>query len=306
MSIDQIHDKLIKYLLDSGMLARHLKPGNSDFYPVIVGGVNVSRCAMLQPKAKKLLGQLSLHDIDIGFVIRQEITDNSHELVQMAHDARMKFLTALIYDDEFVRFVRGFAEQNNTFIWLSINMYQPIFEFIGKVRLVSLHAKYKLEDGSTVSRELIDTSILSNYADKSDLLYPVYIGRSLVNPIPYFKQAGLPYATCNFIFFDTVRVLSENLGFLRDGTADLRRQQKVIKYIAKFCIMYSQVKRLKGNTEFKKILAIYKEARQVMMNKEISLPEYKGEVEKLKYALEKHTTLKEIQNAIVGLEHGST
>lgn len=302
MSIDLIHDKLIKYLLDSGMLARHLKPGNSDFYPVIVGGVNVSRCAKLQPKAKKLLGQLSLRDIDIGFVIRKKITDNSHQLVQMAHEERMKFLTTLIYDDEFVSFIKTFAEQNKTFIWLYINMYQPIFDFIGKVRLVSLHAKYKLDDGSTVSKELIDTSILSNYADKSDMLYPNYIGKHLVNPIPYFKQYGLPYATCNFIFFDTVRVLSENLAFLRDGTADFRRQQKVIKYIAKFCIMYSQVKRLRGNAEFQKIQAIYKEAREVMMNKEISLPEYKGVVEKLKYALEKHTTLKEIQNAISGLE----
>ena len=303
VQIDRMHDRLIKELIDKGFLAKHLELAcakQTDFYPVLVGGVNIKRCASLEPKAKRLLGKLGTNDIDISFVVSKFVRDNSDPIVQTAHSARLNFLTNLLYDPEFVAFVKQFGERRQTAVMLSVNMPQPVFEFIERVKLTSIIVKYKNAD-CLVEKGLIDTTIISNYADKTDMLYPKYIGKALRDPIPYIMMKNLPFATCNFIFYDTVRVLSETLLTLHDGSNDQRKQLKVIKYIAKFCIMYTQVNKIKNDDEFESIKRVYEQAREEMVKTEIDLPQYKQLVHKLKAALEKHTNFKQIEAAVTSI-----
>jgi hypothetical protein len=166
-------------------------------YPVIVGGTSVSHC----------VPSVTISDIDIVFALVPE--NPSAVMVQTVMENRDKLIHDIIHDPHVSSYNLGVRET-----------YKNHPEYaVSAIKLVRL----------TWENDVIfDTSVQSAKTNRVWNFYSKFIGKQLVNPIPYKKENGVLYATCGFAKYDALRILLFSI-----EAGDRERIKKYLnKYVA--------------------------------------------------------------------------
>jgi hypothetical protein len=181
-----------------------------DYYPVIVGGADVDRCAKVDFRP--------VTDIDMKFIATNISTVNEYEIAFVRDECIGKILS--MYDEK----------KPKDFPNLVAGKVSKVYSFRVPVHIEG--------DKKAV---IIDTSVIGQ--QKEFMLQYKYINysrwiktknESLL--VPFEMVNNLPWADCAWVYIDTVRMLMVSL---RDYThTDVKSQKlylitKVIKYIGK-------------------------------------------------------------------------
>lgn len=324
--MDTYHSILIHKLLDDGIIGSHLKHAfRKQFYPVVVGGTNVVRCAALSPKARRIVGSVYSNDIDIKFVILKHIDNNEDPIVAKAHDVRMQFIDSLLHDIRVTNAIQQitskhpglqikFAVTDMSDVKITPDMSpekQQAIDMLLRHIVVSIQAQYYMNGVLVRKAALLDTALYSSFAEDMFSNYQTFFDHPLRHPIPFFMASdNTPYATCGWSYYDTVRMLmlsSERYKSFPNGTYDKRfHYMKFLKYLAKFIVFYVQINRLKDEHKFKELKHLYKQAKTVLSTNDIKdktitdlTPAQKKLVHKISQQLKQKTNLTSLEKALL-------
>ena len=222
------------------------------YYPVVIGGFDVMRCL---GKNSKFLEALSTSDIDLDFVIRprhdKSVKQYDKAMLQV-NAARLQLADHMISDQELQAKIQVHMPGSR----LTRDEFQ---DPTGKVvyRLVLYHHESRYV--------LIDLSIFSS-ANASH--FGMYNKKSK-NPIPYIIYKGVPFATCNYVYYDTLRMLEWSRAQLEVSTLSdksiLFFFNKVLKYVLKYCALHIVLKEksAKHLHLFDETIKIYQEVKEI-------------------------------------------
>ena len=214
-------------------------------YPVIVGGATVARCIKRNPRTRALVTQSFSKDIDMPFVMAPCATKAA------AHQVRMSFLK------ELEQVLSPFLERHKTpnTIRLRINdiaVYKKTLR-VHKLALVTVHLDfYDAQNQKKIaSHVLLDCPLYAPWSVEDYGHYERILkqGSSAFGRVPQQKpmarmvpfvrdKSGVLYATCNFVYYDTVRMLLWYKKSMGEASAGSRAHEfakdKYHRYIAKF------------------------------------------------------------------------
>lgn len=274
LNLEHIHSRLLHMLVDGGLLARHItKHPLKNVYPVVVGGINVMRCARLHTKATMLLGSIYKHDIDIKYVISKRILNNDNATVRRTHNARMSFINGLLDDPVLQSSIHDVAKRVpglDIKLVVEDKLDSP-HEVVKRIMVVSVRVNYYVNGELALQKTLMDTGLYTTFSQKYFNSYHTFFLKEMVQPIPYITKKGIPYATCGWAYYDTIRMLVVSGDAYRsaidNNDTDEQRQQlfmKYVKYLAKFVVLYTQMNQLKGGEHYKKLKELYDSAQGIL------------------------------------------
>lgn len=273
--IEELHNRLLKLFVDGGVIGRHIKKYiKPDFYPVLIGGINVVRCAALEPGARALIGSLYSNDIDIKFVIMKPVQDHEDAAVVAAHEARMAFVADIMNDNKMVASVRRVVDKMNAGHGDKIEVHMSLEDFrtkehegVKRNMMVNIKAEYIVNGKKVGSHAIIDTGIFSTYSQEDFVSYQKFFQNELRRPIPFYVYKGIPFATCGWAYYDTVRMLVlYGQRYEEANTPKEKRWQfnKVLKYVVKFSVLFTQINRLRNDANYEKITRVYKRSKELL------------------------------------------
>lgn len=272
-----LHKKLIDTLLNRVLgkyMSRYIKSGQ--YYPVVVGGQNVLRCASLTDKSNKLIEGVFSTDIDLEFVIMKPIGSLDDRMIQTVNDVRLKLLTDVLNDEELVNTLHS-IETDNYSIGLFVNlrldndmMNLPEDHEAAPARVIRIRAEYFIGYEMQHSIVLMDTSLYSTLSRRKAFnSYQRFFKDKLNKPVPTVKAHGVLYGTCGHAFYDTVRMLDFYAREL-DGANNSKRLRMIfVKYanlIAKFVALYSLLNNIKNDQHYNEIQKLYMSVREILID----------------------------------------
>jgi hypothetical protein len=283
--LELVHSKLIQLFVDGGLLARHIGTRaqdvghgqatpmrrNHEIYPVVIGGVNVLRCAKLNVRAIALLGRLYKNDIDIKFVVKGKVKDNDVHVMKRAHLMRMRFIDGLLADGAVERHIANVARRvKGLEIKLIVeDKTGAPREAVRRSMVVSIRAEYRVAGTLRLKKVLMDTGMYTTFSQDYFDSYHAFFMKELSLPIPYYVSRGVPFATCGWAYYDTVRMLvvcgDAYRAALEIGDVGEQRYQfvKYTKYLGKFAVLYTQVNKLRGDDDYERIKTLYTSAQDI-------------------------------------------
>lgn len=248
--IDMIHVKLRNAVLRR-LLKQSIRSVNDlckkhHCYIAVVGGVALERCVQGAPKAQRYLRQVIPEDIDIVFVVRHSLSGTSKEAVRRrvkrVSEIRDMFLQDLAdraqawLDASANNEINQINQINET-----QNMRVAIDNSLSKVRAIEWARIISLVtiDGNGVQRTLLDTKILDQVAirEAHNNIVGVRNATRSVDVVPYNQVDGVKYATCEFVYHDTVRMLSERLEYFAQKRT-VYALIKLYRHLLKFMSLY--------------------------------------------------------------------
>lgn len=312
--LELAHSRLLHEFVDGGLLSRHLKKHiTKDVYPVVIGGINVMRCAKLHAKAAAILGKLYKNDLDVKFVVAKHVADNNDSIIKHTHDMRMRFINDILTDKSLDKHLKRAAGDELIEIRLVLDDKRDVpRESVRRTMLVCLRAEYYIGGEKVYKKTFMDTGMYTTFSQDYFDKYHVFFMKVINRPIPYYMNNNIPFATCGWAYYDTVRMLVICGGAyskaLADGDVDEQKYQfvKYIKYLSKFAVLYTQVNRLKGDSDYEKMKELYESARSILNRYElVSLKDIKALSSKDKKAvqaivgtLQQRTNLTNLEKAI--------
>jgi hypothetical protein len=249
------------------------------YYPVIVGGININRCLSREPKGAKLIDSIFSSDIDIDFVIVRPIEhldvggyEDPPAYVEV-HEARMSFLREISSDPLVKLMISEYKKTEGLDITLHIDdsMLQKKEWRVYKVRLVSMRFKISKDEDDRGPKEVLYSEVLVDspiYASDNSTNFKLYrrFLPKLKNPIPYYIHNKVPFATCNFIYYDTVRMMIYYSNALK-VSATVKDKHfnfiKYVRYVMKFTMLYLLINDVALKKEAS-IKSIYEEAKNIL------------------------------------------
>lgn len=256
MNASTVHNDVLDFILHKLLPKTLIKYNAPDVFPVIIGGLDVTRCTRGYDS--------NINDIDIKFIV--DTNDYQDNKVYKAHTFRMDFL------NELQQLYSELAPANFPKIYIS-----KLF------RIYSWRVEFGfLEDDK--KHVLIDTSIVISTEPKlSTINLFRYSKDNLLNKITKLNieyKNNVPYADCDWVYYDTIRMLNTNVLEYNSATKASQKKyyaQKVIKYLAKASamnVLYLKNKKMKGF--FNKVVKLNKqELPDKGINIGILLNEYK-------------------------------
>lgn len=246
---------------------------------VVIGGVSVEMCANMDEHAKYFLHNVFSEDVDIKIVSTK---DNYKEKV---HKLRMKFLTLIKTSLEEI--IKQYDERIQ--VRIDDNLMYHKIEKVRTAMVVSVAIDYYDKSNQVVTYPLLDTSLFSK---SSTSHYDVYkrILHTKAN-VPFYTKDNVNYASCEYMMFDTCRMLIDKANYLREKRS-MFALMKFTKYVIKFMSLYILVG--KRNKQMpKELLNIYHRAYRVLQKINVFKIEHGfKEMHNIKYNEKyiKHTT----------------
>jgi hypothetical protein len=115
------------------------------------------------------------------------------------------------------------------------------------------------------SEVLVDSPIYASDNSTNFKLYRRFLPK-LKNPIPYYIHNKVPFATCNFIYYDTVRMMIYYSNALK-VSATVKDKHfnfiKYVRYVMKFTMLYLLINDVALKKEAS-IKSIYEEAKNIL------------------------------------------
>lgn len=239
------------------------------YYPVIVGGINVNRCLSSKPKSKALIDEVFSSDIDVDFVIMENIQENDDDpkIFKKVHVARMKFLKQVVMDAQVQSYITQFKAKTGLTIQLEIDdsFLQKKELRVYKVRLVMMRFNVHNERGEKVYSNVIVDCPLYTSQNTNYMLYKRFVP-NLQKPIPYYVHNNVPFATCNFVYYDAIRMMIYYSNQLKSNNDAKERHfnfVKYVRYVMKFTMLYLLINRVSLDKE-QTIKGIYEEVKQIL------------------------------------------
>jgi hypothetical protein len=183
-------------------------------YPVVLGGVDVMRCAK---------GQGSTSDIDIKFVVCPRVLGPDDVIFQQAISIRDRFIAEVF---ELGKEALALALGTNSTIELTMGDTD--------LKILTQRKAIYITYLSTGTKEvIIDTGIFSDYSvEMFDQFHNFFNFAS----VPTIFVDHIPYATCSWTLVDTVRMLKAS----KDKGLHIKFwRNKYVKYLSKFALMYN-------------------------------------------------------------------
>lgn len=309
-NIEEIHSQVLAVYMDKGGISRYIRKYFArDYYPVLIGGINVKRCADMEPKARELIGSLYTHDIDIKFVIVKDIIDNTDPAVVAAHEARLRFVNEVSTDEISLSAVRSIEK---AYKGLRINlkiheMKKTRNEILRRNIMINFNAEYYIDGVHVGTKEIIDTGIYSNYSQEEIMSYRKFFANELNRPIPFYVHKGIPYATCGWAYYDTIKMLvlyGQRYETASDPKERRYQFEKLLKYIGKFLVLYTQLNRIRGDSKFDNIKRVYVRSKWLLkklsFQTDATIPRRKKQVmEELLNELDNNTDVTRLKEILI-------
>lgn len=271
----EMHKLFLNTLLNSTFPKCMGKTTSKHFYPVIVGGQNVMRCAKQTEASRRLIEEILSSDIDLEYVVMQPLTNLDDPILEQVHAARMKLIDEVLKDRDLTSTIRG-LERDNAEVGLMINLRAddsmlalPESHEAYPARVVRIRADYYVGYELQHSIVLVDTGIYSNLSRrKAYYLYQRFFDDADSKPVPTVTVNGVTYGTCSHAFYDTVRMLDFYAKEMNQATSGKRMRTLFVKYanyIAKFVALYSLLNNIKDDKHYKDIYKIYTTVKGILV-----------------------------------------
>lgn len=356
--MERIHSRILKELVDARepLLAKHFiksnfwqaqqdrresehlrsVPGTAlaeplDVYPVVIGGANIMRCSKLSPMAKKMVGTIHKNDLDIKWVITAPIANNKDILAVKAHLARMHFIESVMADPTIHARISAIAAKLSDGK-VSVKLEARDQTRVGPRMLRNalmwvIYATYIDTATNTpiATKELVDTGLYSSFSQE------FFHGTrnhnrknhktAYTETVPVYVHKGVPFATCGWSYYDTVRMLvlyGQRYRKVASNPTAIRDRRwmylRYIKYLAKFTVLYTQINRINESPELTTLYESVKRqlgrSAQIMKGENAKIAKRSDLTEKerrimasLLEMLEGKTNMRQLEAAISKGEH---
>jgi hypothetical protein len=218
---------------------------------VVIGGVSVEMCADMDEDARHFLHNVFSEDVDIKIVATKDINKKK------IHKLRMNFLTEIKLSLE--TFIKDYTSER---IQVRIDdslMYHKI-DKVRSAMVVSVAVDYYDKNNEYVSYPLLDTSLFSKTSTAHYDVYKKILHTKVI--VPFYTKDNVNYASCEYMMFDTCRMLIEKANYLREKRS-MFALMKFTKYVIKFMSLYVLVG--KNNKQMpKELMNIYHRAYKVL------------------------------------------
>lgn len=284
--IDKVHASLIRsfmknvlphymknYVLQNERIVNGKIKNEILVCPLIVGGVNIQRCASLSPAASKLVKQMRVNDIDIKFLMGRNCT--KYKSIDEVDTMRREFISEIFSKNPHLNMAIEKARLPPSIKVSFKTSYRfadplPPDESVKqkheKIRLhrlayvdaVYFDSKSKKELGSA---RFMDTTLFGYEINADAYLKHVKAMKKEANysivdkqvdlikipGIPIYIHRGIYYGSCMWNYLDTVRMLDIYAEIVSDPSLNtnvkdqLYNLEHFVKYLAKFIVMYIHI-----------------------------------------------------------------
>lgn len=290
-SFEERYSRVRDYILHK-VLGRYMsKHKNRSYYPVVVGGTNINRCLRLSPHTRKLLDSLFSSDVDLDFVI---VNDNVP--IDVVHQKRMLFLYDVLNDVGLNSYLKRLG---NVRLRLDDKTIHMKHLRVSKMMLVTLKLESFNDFGHVLDSKTIMDCPLYHKGNVEDFRLYARFFPKLKLPIPYITHKGVFYATCGYIYYDTVRMMLYYSRELRIDNDEFN-YKKLARYIIKFSALYLLMNKLDGDKDpnYKNIVVIYEATKKLLQDMEAVRKRNNEDLYKLIKKLSAQTDLKDLQAII--------
>lgn len=307
MNVDAFHVKIVQFVSDN-VIPKAMTTCKS-CYPVVIGGMALAQCSIKQ--TKPLLDQMPFQDIDVKFVIESHIDSFDHPMLKEVDESRRKFVNNVVngckamlseLKDLVPSYVNPVILSYNRFVQSPIDSADKT-DKRRNVMLIPVNViYYDTRSNDYVRKTLVDTTILSDYTCPSvykDLSNAQKVlGNSSI--VPYVMRNGIPFATCQCVLMDTMRVIKWHMEELKTSPKTKFLSRMLCKYIAKAIIMYVSTRNV-SESEYEKLVKLFDEALLYRYADKIDEDECKALKTKLMRALKLSAKEKEAVSKIKGV-----
>lgn len=224
-------------------------------YMVIIGGVSVEMCVDTDENARHFLENVFSEDVDIKVVIER----NQH--VEKIHQLRINMLNKVkLHLDKYIVELNNSLHDTKIKTILDESLLVHKLAKVRAPRVVSLSVVYSSKN-DTVMYPLLDTSIFSKEATHHFTTYKTMVNARAI--VPYYTKNNINYATCEYMMYDTCRMLIDKANYLKEKRT-LFALMKFTKYVLKFMSLYvlrGHMKELPSN-----LVDIYDKSYNVLKN----------------------------------------
>jgi hypothetical protein len=210
-----IHDLFLKEIIPFTMY----KYIDNKFFPVIIGGVDITRCTNNYLKS-------DINDIDIKFYCKSD----SDVDIYKAHTYRMEML------NEFLEKYNALKRKDMPELFISTLQVQ----FNRRVEIYYMNEKSKvtvIDTGVMVINNKKSTQLIKSFHNYSYLSFMDNIDIDTSLKVEY--ENNVPYISCDWLYIDTVRMLLVWLDDYKEAEKSnkLYVKKKIVKYILKLSAM---------------------------------------------------------------------
>lgn len=227
-----MYEKVTKYILEH-ILPRYVQECISpSFYAVITGGTAVERCL-----GKTIFDNAHLQESDIDLMIVVKDVD----LLEEADRRRSILLEKIVGDKDLI----AYTKKEKVQVKIDRRMYKRKNYDSFYLKLVRLKVgDYYIMDTSIYTKDSIPSYSLYGQCFDDDKL------NEEKDAIPYEWFNGVPYATCSYTYFDTLRMVIFYHDLLAVETKSMDKiVSKYVNYISKFIALYEFFSKNRGKTE---------------------------------------------------------
>jgi hypothetical protein len=268
---EQLHDSIRNVLITKILpkefpgLVRALKPLYC--YPVIIGGALIQRCAKRSALASWFIRDILSEDVDIKFVVRTHVESNDNSLIKRIDAERVAFRARIkkALEAHIAKFHNGetvliTVQENDAMMGISI-------EKVRRAMVRQLEITY-VEAMSGIRRAVLpimDMNIFTEYSMDHYWSYSDWVNSrttrtKLVHPVPKFNLKGVLYATCEYAYYDTLRMCIDRMAYFNEKRT-MYALTKLTRYIIKLMCLWSL--RKEANVD-KDIMELYRRAHRVL------------------------------------------
>ena len=254
---DQVRQSLISRVLPKIFPVFATKLAAFDAYPVVLGGTLVQRCAERSARASWFIKDLLTEDVDIKMVVKKSIASKDDptlaEVDAIRHDVIrqvMRLLTPIT------------KKLENDILQIDLGINESL---LTAKNVLSMEISY-IEMNTTAARRVTLPILDINFF--TDLDVPHYNKfRTMIPdvklPIPFVKHQGVFYATCNYAYYDTVRMMVERLRFFQEKRT-MFGLMKFARYVLKFMCLHTLLKTSPKMKIDPKLREIYAQVNEVL------------------------------------------
>lgn len=230
----KILDLFLKYVLPDAMRTIEQECEQAGCYAVLIGGVCVERCVANDKVARRLLKGVMTEDVDVKFVMTSE-GGGGESAANRVMKIRDRFLEDVMrrIESDGGRFGKLTLTIDDRFL----NHPHP------EVRARAVKSIMVSLGGGGLKWSLLDTGIVRGGVANTHYKTLAAVSRAPKKTlIPYYKPGdGTTYATCEYVYLDTVRMLMDRAKYFADKKS-MFALFKFYRYVLKFMALWVLMK----------------------------------------------------------------
>lgn len=262
-----IHERMRQHLLKKTLpslfpgLVKRLKP--LDAYPVVIGGTLIQRCAKQSAEAYRIIEDLLTEDIDMKVVVTRPIENNHDPVIPRIDAARHEFIHQIINGLE--AYAKVISKENPDII-VSVQESQRLLniplELIARVRTLQIEVTY-IEASKSITLPILDVGLYTTFSVPQHYSMYMDFNKAVKLPVPYVSVNKILYATCNYAYFDTIRMLVDRAKYFEEKKT-MYGLMKFARYVIKFMCLYVLIEHKSIKDADDDVRKVYERAHDIL------------------------------------------